>query len=99
MPDTTQQLKADIDTGKTGDKIDQGFDPGLAPLGTDDEASGVRSTPEQIQQARKLERSGEVRPPAEQGQRNPTRGLPAVALIVAALLVLIVAVAVALWVR
>ena len=35
MPDTTQQLKADIDAGKTGDKIDQGFDPGLAPLGTD----------------------------------------------------------------
>lgn len=34
------QLKHDIDSGKTGDKVDA-FDPAAAPLGTDDEAAGT----------------------------------------------------------
>lgn len=37
-----EQLRSDIDSGKTGEKI--GFpDPATAPLGTDDEAGGARA--------------------------------------------------------
>lgn len=36
---TTAELKADIDSGRTGDKVPL-LDPGLSPLGTDDEAAG-----------------------------------------------------------
>ncbi len=49
--DTTAQLKADIDSGRTGDKV--AFpDPALSPLGTDDEAGGSSAPPEAIAQAR-----------------------------------------------
>ena len=34
------RLRADIDSGKTGDKS-PGHDPAAAPLGTDDEAAGT----------------------------------------------------------
>jgi hypothetical protein len=44
---TSAQLKADIDGGRTGDKVG-GFDPGAAPLGTDDEAGGDPLSPEAI---------------------------------------------------
>jgi len=53
---TTAQLKGDIDSGRTGDKT-QVFDPGLSPLGTDDEAAGTPPTPEQVDQARHQESS------------------------------------------
>ena len=36
---TTAMLKADIDSGRTGDKVAH-YDPGLSQLGTDDEAAG-----------------------------------------------------------
>ena len=40
---TGEQLRHDIDSGKTGEKV--GFpDPATAPLGTDDEAGGARAT-------------------------------------------------------
>ncbi|HSV02833.1 MAG TPA: hypothetical protein VLI41_06465 [Phenylobacterium sp.] len=32
-------IKGDIDSGETGDKV-PGFDPGAAPLGSDEEAAG-----------------------------------------------------------
>jgi hypothetical protein len=51
---TTAQLRADIDGGRTGDKVG-GFDPAAAPLGTDDEAAGTPPSPEVIAQARALE--------------------------------------------
>jgi len=58
MPDTTHptsaQLKHDIDSGRTGDKI-AGFDPAAAPLGTDEEAGGYSPTGPEIAQARALE--------------------------------------------
>jgi hypothetical protein len=47
-------LKADIDTGRTGDK-NEVFDPGLSPLGTDDEAGGAPVTPAQVKRARTQE--------------------------------------------
>lgn len=52
--DTIAQLKNDIDTGKTGDKVAAG-DPGLSPLGTDDEAAGRPPSSEQVRRAREQE--------------------------------------------
>jgi hypothetical protein len=51
---TTAQLKADIDSGRTGDKVEV-FDPGLSPLGTDDEAAGRPPEPGRIALARRFE--------------------------------------------
>lgn len=61
---TTAQLKGDIDSGRTGDKT-QVFDPGLSPLGTDDEAAGTPPTPEQVDQARHQESSARWKEGAE----------------------------------
>lgn len=36
---TTEQIRSDIDSGRTGEKVDYG-DPAAAPLGTDAEAAG-----------------------------------------------------------
>ena len=47
-------LKADIDSGSTGDKIAH-YDVGMAQLGTCDEAAGTPPTPERIALARKAE--------------------------------------------
>ena len=52
---TSAQLKGDIDSGKTGDK-NPVFDPGLAPLGTDDEAAGRPPSAARIALARRYER-------------------------------------------
>lgn len=51
---TTAQLKGDINSGRTGDK-NEVFDPGLSPLGTDDEAAGVSPQPHQVDLARHQE--------------------------------------------
>ncbi|RVU18177.1 hypothetical protein [Methylobacterium oryzihabitans] len=51
---TSAQLKADIDSGRTGDKVPV-FDPGLSPLGTDDEAAGHPPTQERVALARASE--------------------------------------------
>jgi hypothetical protein len=51
---TTAQLKGDIDSGRTGDKTEL-FDPGMSPLGTDDEAAGTPAEPHRIRLARRLE--------------------------------------------
>src|SRR5215213_3896476 len=44
-------LKGDINSGRTGDK-NEVFDPGLSPLGTDDEAAGTPNGPERVKLAR-----------------------------------------------
>ena len=51
---TTAMLKADIDSGATGDKV-AAYDPGLSQLGTDDEAAGNAPSPDRIALARKTE--------------------------------------------
>lgn len=51
---TTAQLKGDINSGRTGDK-NEVFDPGLSPLGTDDEAAGMSPSPAQVDLARHQE--------------------------------------------
>jgi hypothetical protein len=44
---TTSMLRIDIDSGRTGDKIDWP-DPAAVPLGTDDEAAGTPASPERV---------------------------------------------------
>ncbi len=51
---TTAMLKADIDSGATGDKVEH-YDVGMAQLGTCDEAGGTPPSPERIALARKTE--------------------------------------------
>ncbi len=53
---TTLQLKDDIDSGRTGDK-NVTADPGMASLGTCDEAAGTSPTPERVALARKQEKA------------------------------------------
>lgn len=52
---TVAQLKADINSGNTGDK-NPVFDPGLSPLGTDDEAAGHPPSAARVALARYHER-------------------------------------------
>lgn len=53
---TVAQLKRDIDSGETGQKVDFP-DPGLSPLGTDDEAAGKPADPAVVAETRKRERA------------------------------------------
>jgi len=54
---TTEQLRHDIDSGRTGDKV-AGFDLAVAPLGTDEEAAGTPVSFDAIALARRLEAYG-----------------------------------------
>lgn len=54
---TVAQLKDDIASGRTGDKVAYP-DPGLSPLGTDAEAGGFPPTPKEIALMRRQERRG-----------------------------------------
>jgi hypothetical protein len=58
---TIDQLRRDIDRGRTGDKVSWP-DPALAPLGTDEEAAGTPLAPGAIDAARRAERRGLVQP-------------------------------------
>ncbi|WP_429912189.1 hypothetical protein [Glycocaulis sp.] len=53
-PTTVDQLRHDIDRGRTHDKVDFP-DPAAAPLGADEEAAGTQVTPSQARQARRDE--------------------------------------------
>lgn len=53
---TADQLRGDIDRGRTGDKV-KVSDPPAAPLGTDDEAAGTPPSGEAVRQAREYERA------------------------------------------
>jgi hypothetical protein len=53
---TTEQLRGDIDRGRTGDKIEV-RDPAAAPLGTDEEAAGTPTPGEAVQRARDYEQA------------------------------------------
>ena len=50
------QLRGDIDSGRTGDKVG-GFDPAAAPLGTDEEAAGTPVPSDAVALARAQERT------------------------------------------
>jgi hypothetical protein len=51
---TSAQLRNQIDSGRTGDKVG-GFDPAAAPLGSDDEAAGTPPSPQAIELAQASE--------------------------------------------
>jgi hypothetical protein len=72
-------LKGDIDAGRTGDK-NEVFDPGLAMLGTDEEAAGTPPTAAEVRLAREQEtrhrwRAGSPETSAAH-DRNDDRGVP-----------------------
>lgn len=58
------QLKADIDSGLTGDKAPHG-DVGAAPLGTCEEAGGAPPTPQEVREARRYRAPPSVRAAAD----------------------------------
>jgi hypothetical protein len=64
------QLRGDIDAGRTGDKVG-GFDPAAAPLGCDDEAAGVQLDPEFVAQVRAFECAKAPRPSTRQNGATP----------------------------
>jgi hypothetical protein len=51
---TSDRLRADIDRGRTGDKVPMS-DPAAAPLGTDDEAAGASPSRGRMAQAYRTE--------------------------------------------
>ena len=53
---TSAQLRDDIDSGRTGDKVSWP-DPAAAPLGTDDEAAGMPPQPHELAAACAYENS------------------------------------------
>ncbi|MDQ2081974.1 hypothetical protein RA307_17440 [Xanthobacteraceae bacterium Astr-EGSB] len=55
------RLRADIDHGRTGDKVDWP-DPAAAPLGTDEEAAGTPTPEAAIDAARRQESQGVSHP-------------------------------------
>ena len=82
---TTERLRADIDSGRTGDKV-AGSDPAVAPLGADDEAAG--RPPKAVARVRMI----------EIGSRHETRehrGLGHAWVLVA--FTVLLAVAIAIW--
>lgn len=88
---TVEQLRADIDSGRTGDKV-PGPDPASAPLGTDEEAAGTPLDSDAVARARRIESSG----PAVSPERRRGLGFAWVIVAVAAVIaVLVVAAAVA----
>ncbi|MBN8873181.1 MAG: hypothetical protein J0H67_10125 [Rhodospirillales bacterium] len=66
--ETSDQLRADIDSGRTGDKVGVS-DPAAAPLGADDEAAGVPPSKEAVRQAAQMEGLG---PTTASATRSPT---------------------------
>jgi hypothetical protein len=53
---TVEQLRNDIDAGRTGDKVDWP-DPAAVPLGADEEAAGAPPDPWAVETARTIELS------------------------------------------
>jgi hypothetical protein len=64
---TIEQLRSDIDQGRTGDKV-EGADPAAAPLGADEEAAGTKLHSSIVSAARNVERRrGPNRPRKKSG--------------------------------
>jgi hypothetical protein len=71
---TVEQLRSDIDHGRTCDKIDAP-DPSIAPLGSDEEAAGTPPDPAAVEVARALELSRPC-PSSSSSRRGSSRGGP-----------------------
>ena len=65
---TSAELRADIDSGRTGDKIG-GADPAAAPLGTDAEAAGAPPLAGEVKEARRQEAA--AKPSATRNAAQP----------------------------
>lgn len=72
---TTAMLKADIDSGATGDKVEH-YDVGMAQLGTCDEAAGTPPSPERIALARKTAVANAPKRPAGYPYARQAWGIP-----------------------
>ncbi len=90
--DNVAQLKDDIDSGRTGDKTAVS-DPGLSPLGTDDEAAGRPASGEQVALARRQEAA--IGALATKDDPSPQRSRYIPVLVMAAVVVIIIAAVVA----
>ncbi len=87
--DTVLQLKDDIDSGRTGSKTATA-DPGMASLGTCEEAGGNPATPAEIALARKEEKKiGRLATAAD----KPATNIPFMIMIGVVVAVAVVAVA------
>ena len=87
--DTVLQLKDDIDSGRTGSK-NATPDPGMASLGTCEEAGGNPATPAEIALARKEEKKiGRI----ATADDKPATNLPLMAMIGVVVAVVVVVVA------
>lgn len=65
-PPTTSQLRHDIDSGRTGEKV-AAPDQAAAPLGTDDEAAGTPPSGAAVAIARRAERKEPVEAKPDRG--------------------------------
>jgi hypothetical protein len=65
-PPTTSQLRHDIDSGRTGEKV-AAPDPAAAPLGTDDEAAGTSPSGAAVAIARRAELKDPVKAQPDRG--------------------------------
>jgi len=81
---TTERLRADIDSGRTGEKV-AASDPAAAPLGTDDEAGGTPPKPEDVA----LARSHELRHETPQDDDKKTGGAIFYATILASVMIIL----------
>jgi hypothetical protein len=68
-------LKADIDSGATGDKVEH-YDVGMAQLGTCEEAGGTPPSPERLARARKTAAENRPRRPAGYRYARQSWGIP-----------------------
>ncbi len=73
---TVEQLRGDIDAGRTGDKVGHP-DPATAPLGADAEAGGASPTNPEVAQARAEEVSRPDAPRADPGRPVSSEPAPA----------------------
>jgi hypothetical protein len=84
---TVDQLRDDIDHGRTSDKV-AAPDPATAPLGTDDEAGGTRLDPALVHEMRQRELAlGQPK------SRSRLTNIMAVWLVLTAVIVIVVALA------
>jgi hypothetical protein len=83
-PDNTSRLRHEIDSGRTGDKVDF-VDPAAAPLGTDEEAGGRTPAPAEV-----ASDAAPLPPRPRHGMRRDQAGVLGYALVAGAVCVAIV---------
>ena len=82
MRRNVDQLRNDIDSGRTGDKV-ACSDPAAAPLGTDDEAAGTPPCTQRIESATAMERRAEADDPKREPYPKAWLLIPLAAIVTA----------------